>query len=65
MTFIESVLYISELWLQWLKDESQLVSDDSEREEVEALFNRAVKDYLCKPLETFLLVCFLHFCFIL
>ena len=38
----------SELWLQWLQDEIRLVSEDKEREDIEALFDKAVKDYLCK-----------------
>ena len=38
----------SELWLQWLQDEIKLVSDESDREKVDALFDKAVKDYLCK-----------------
>lgn len=39
---------VSELWLPWLQDEAGLVSDGSSREEVTKLFEKAVKDYLCK-----------------
>ncbi|XP_015268716.1 PREDICTED: squamous cell carcinoma antigen recognized by T-cells 3 isoform X2 [Gekko japonicus] len=36
-----------EIWLDWLKDEIRMASDDSEREKVYDLFERAVKDYIC------------------
>nr|XP_056715615.1 squamous cell carcinoma antigen recognized by T-cells 3 [Euleptes europaea] len=36
-----------EIWLDWLKDEIRMASDNSEREKVYDLFERAVKDYIC------------------
>lgn len=36
-----------EIWLDWLKDEIRLTEEESEREKVYELFERAVKDYLC------------------
>ncbi|XP_070807421.1 squamous cell carcinoma antigen recognized by T-cells 3 [Pituophis catenifer annectens] len=36
-----------ELWLDWLKDEIPHAKEDSEREEIYKLFERAVKDYIC------------------
>ncbi len=38
----------TEIWLDWLKDEIRLTEDESDREKVYELFERAVKDYLCK-----------------
>lgn len=38
----------TELWLDWLKDEIPLAKEDSEREKIYELFERAVKDYICK-----------------
>ncbi|XP_048775052.2 squamous cell carcinoma antigen recognized by T-cells 3-like [Ostrea edulis] len=35
-----------ELWLEWLRDEIPLATDESERKHVYDLFERAVKDYL-------------------
>lgn len=39
---------VSEIWLDWLKDEIKMASENSEREKVYELFERAVKDYICK-----------------
>ncbi|XP_077164084.1 spliceosome associated factor 3, U4/U6 recycling protein isoform X2 [Paroedura picta] len=36
-----------EIWLDWLKDEIRMAADNSEREKVYDLFERAVKDYIC------------------
>ncbi|TRY71315.1 hypothetical protein DNTS_002252 [Danionella cerebrum] len=36
-----------EIWLDWLKDEIRITEDDSDREKVYELFERAVKDYIC------------------
>uniref|UniRef100_A0A8C2HVA4 Spliceosome associated factor 3, U4/U6 recycling protein n=1 Tax=Cyprinus carpio TaxID=7962 RepID=A0A8C2HVA4_CYPCA len=36
-----------EIWLDWLKDEIRLTEDESDREKVYELFERAVKDYMC------------------
>ncbi|XP_054904958.1 squamous cell carcinoma antigen recognized by T-cells 3 [Poeciliopsis prolifica] len=36
-----------EIWLDWLKDEIRLTEEDSNREKVYELFERAVKDYIC------------------
>ena len=41
------VVYILDLWLDWLKDETTLIETDDDRKKVEDLFQRAVKDYLC------------------
>ncbi|KAK7506101.1 hypothetical protein BaRGS_00002823 [Batillaria attramentaria] len=38
-----------ELWLEWLRDETPLVSEQEERNKVEKLFELAVKDYLSVP----------------
>lgn len=38
----------TEIWLDWLKDEIRLTEDESDREKVYELFERAVKDYMCK-----------------
>ncbi|KAL3858472.1 hypothetical protein ACJMK2_013061 [Sinanodonta woodiana] len=38
-----------ELWLQWLKDEI-LLAGEEDREKIEGLFERAVKDYLSIPI---------------
>ena len=35
-----------DLWLDWLRDEIPLASDEKERQKVEDLFEKAVKDYL-------------------
>ncbi len=36
---------ILELWLQYIKDETSVLSDDGDREPIYALFKRAVLDY--------------------
>ncbi|XP_044137317.1 squamous cell carcinoma antigen recognized by T-cells 3 [Bufo gargarizans] len=36
-----------EIWLDWLKDEMKISEDDSSRELVYELFEKAVKDYIC------------------
>ncbi|XP_053324946.1 squamous cell carcinoma antigen recognized by T-cells 3 [Spea bombifrons] len=36
-----------EIWLDWLKDEMKVAEEDSSREKVYELFERAVKDYIC------------------
>ncbi|XP_064424274.1 squamous cell carcinoma antigen recognized by T-cells 3 [Latimeria chalumnae] len=36
-----------EIWLDWLKDEIRLTSEDSDREKIYELFEKAVKDYIC------------------
>ncbi|KAF0033849.1 hypothetical protein F2P81_013915 [Scophthalmus maximus] len=36
-----------EIWLDWLKDEIRLTEEESNREKVYELFERAVKDYIC------------------
>ncbi|XP_070619436.1 squamous cell carcinoma antigen recognized by T-cells 3 [Erythrolamprus reginae] len=36
-----------DLWLTWLKDEIARAEEDSDREKIYELFERAVKDYLC------------------
>ncbi|KAJ7309841.1 hypothetical protein JRQ81_007914 [Phrynocephalus forsythii] len=36
-----------ELWLDWLKDEIRMAAENSDREKIYDLFERAVKDYLC------------------
>ncbi|KAM3611807.1 uncharacterized protein V6R79_024445 [Siganus canaliculatus] len=36
-----------EIWLDWLKDEIRLTEEESNRERVYELFERAVKDYIC------------------
>lgn len=37
-----------ELWLAWLRDEIKLVANFEDRQAVEKLCERAVKDYFCK-----------------
>ena len=39
-----------EIWLEWLKDESTLITIPSAAQELKQLFERAVEDYLCKYL---------------
>lgn len=41
-------MLVSEIWLDWLKDEIKMASEISEREKVYELFERAVKDYICE-----------------
>uniref|UniRef100_A0ABM5F2Q7 Squamous cell carcinoma antigen recognized by T-cells 3 n=1 Tax=Pogona vitticeps TaxID=103695 RepID=A0ABM5F2Q7_9SAUR len=36
-----------EIWLDWLKDEIRMATENSDREKIYNLFERAVKDYLC------------------
>ncbi|XP_025055614.1 squamous cell carcinoma antigen recognized by T-cells 3 [Alligator sinensis] len=36
-----------EIWLDWLKDEIRMASENADREKVYDLFERAVKDYIC------------------
>lgn len=36
-----------ELWLEWLHDEINMATDGLDRERVDELFERAVKDYIC------------------
>ena len=36
-----------DLWLSWLEDEQKFADTEEEHEHVEALFQRAVKDYMC------------------
>lgn len=37
-----------ELWLEWLHDEISMAVDSLDREHVYDLFEKAVKDYICK-----------------
>lgn len=37
-----------ELWLEWLHDEISMALDGLDREHVYDLFEKAVKDYICK-----------------
>uniref|UniRef100_H3AFF2 Spliceosome associated factor 3, U4/U6 recycling protein n=1 Tax=Latimeria chalumnae TaxID=7897 RepID=H3AFF2_LATCH len=41
------LLFFPEIWLDWLKDEIRLTSEDSDREKIYELFEKAVKDYIC------------------
>ena len=51
-----SSCHVTELWMSWLEDEEKLVGTDSEaRKKVYELFDRAVKDYLCKSFLFFFL----------
>jgi hypothetical protein len=43
-------LYVSALWISWLKDEISIAASDAERCAIVELFERAVQDYLCKEL---------------
>ncbi|XP_061907280.1 squamous cell carcinoma antigen recognized by T-cells 3 [Entelurus aequoreus] len=36
-----------EIWLDWLKDEIRLTEEEPNREKVNELFERAIKDYIC------------------
>ncbi|XP_061458306.1 squamous cell carcinoma antigen recognized by T-cells 3 [Rhineura floridana] len=36
-----------EIWLDWLKDEIRMASENSDRDKIYDLFERAVKDYIC------------------
>ena len=44
-----------ELWLDWIKDEMKIVDSDdqSDREKICRLFQRATKDYMCESLPSF------------
>lgn len=42
------IILFLELWLEWFRDEIFLVIDEKERKYVYDLFERVVKDYLCK-----------------
>lgn len=48
----------TEIWLDWLKDEIRLTEDELDREKVYELFERGVKDYVCKCG----LIVFIFFC---
>lgn len=39
---------ISEMWLAWIEDERKLATTAEEKEKLIELFERALKDYLCK-----------------
>lgn len=39
---------ITELWLSWIEDERNLASSPEEKQHVQELFERALRDYLCK-----------------
>lgn len=60
--FMYILLHFSpqDIWLDWLKDEICLNEDKSNRETVYELFERAVKDYICKYLTAIVLT--LHIC---
>lgn len=38
---------ITELWLDWIRDEMKVAFSDEEKQAVMDLFERAVKDYIC------------------
>ena len=38
----------AEIWLEWLKDEIRLTEEESNREKIYELFEKAVKDYICE-----------------
>ncbi|KAG7256512.1 hypothetical protein CRUP_032263 [Coryphaenoides rupestris] len=38
---------MNEIWLEWLKDEIRLTEEESNREGIYELFEKAVKDYIC------------------
>lgn len=42
-----------ELWLEWLHDEISMALDSLDREHVYDLFEKAVKDYICKSPQAF------------
>ncbi|XP_031334634.1 squamous cell carcinoma antigen recognized by T-cells 3-like [Photinus pyralis] len=48
--FSEYFPLTSTIWLAWIKDEVKLATSSSEKKHVLTLFERAVKDYLCKYL---------------
>lgn len=39
---------VAEIWLEWLKDEIRLTEEESNREKIHELFEKAVKDYICE-----------------
>lgn len=39
-----------QLWLEWLQDEIALANNTAAQEQVEQLFQKAVKDYLSVPI---------------
>ena len=39
-----------EMWLEWIKDEKNLVETEDDKKEIYKLFDRAVKDYVSVPL---------------
>jgi len=48
VSYISTYLYVSALWISWLKDEISIAASDTERSAIVELFERAVQDYLCK-----------------
>jgi len=48
VSYISTFLYVSALWISWLKDEISIAASDAERNAIVELFERAVHDYLCK-----------------
>ncbi|XP_067911174.1 squamous cell carcinoma antigen recognized by T-cells 3 [Heterodontus francisci] len=36
-----------ELWLDWLRDEIRMAEEEADREKVDELFEKAIKDYIC------------------
>ena len=48
VSYISTFLYVSALWISWLKDEISIAASDEERSKIVELFERAVQDYLCK-----------------
>jgi nicotinamide riboside kinase len=45
----------AEIWLEWLKDEIRLTEEESNREKIYELFEKAVKDYICEYIKMTLL----------
>jgi len=43
------------MWVEWIRDEQKVISNDSEREYVVELFERAVEEYTCKIILKFYL----------
>jgi len=48
VSYISTFLYVSALWISWVKDEISIAASDAERSAIVELFERAVQDYLCK-----------------
>jgi len=46
--FSEMYPLSEQIWLDWLRDEIKVACTDEEKDDVEKLFERGVKDYLCK-----------------